>query len=353
MNMDYIFLDTSIFVKENFLEGGRIRELMKLSEERKINIVMTKITIEEVKVRFKKQIKKALEEFGKFKNNYDNIVLKNDIHGKDIFQRLYDKPISEKFNSDLDELLLRSNVIIIDYSEINVEPIFEKYFKGQYPFNNADKKNEFPDAFSLALLEKWCNKKKIKCTCFSTDKDFLGYISPVLFITKDYENYLNNKLKEILEEERVEVLDEIFETNSDRIDEEIIKWYTQSLDDETLYYHFIYYEIHNLKVTDITILEKSYQIISIEEECIEIEIDVELSYYVELTIDDEENSYYDDEEKIMHFYGVRIEPIERTTTATVTALAYITDKNDYDKFLEITEINKDVSLKISPHDYEY
>ena len=36
--MEHIILDTNIFIKENFLEGKRINQLLKLSEEEKIKM---------------------------------------------------------------------------------------------------------------------------------------------------------------------------------------------------------------------------------------------------------------------------------------------------------------------------
>jgi len=145
--MEYIVLDTNIFIKENFLEGKRIRQLLKFSEEEKIKIVMTKITIGEVKSRFKKFSGKAVQDLNEFKNQFESRVLRNNSAGKKIFERIVNKNIEKEFNDEFDAILLKSKVLVIDYRELNIETVFEKYFKNEFPFNGGDKKNEFPDAF--------------------------------------------------------------------------------------------------------------------------------------------------------------------------------------------------------------
>ena len=67
--MEYIILDTNIFVKENFLEGKRLNELFRLSEEEKIKIVLTKITIEEIKSNIKNSLNKHLAVWQSLKNH--------------------------------------------------------------------------------------------------------------------------------------------------------------------------------------------------------------------------------------------------------------------------------------------
>ncbi len=56
--MDYIYIDTSIFEANNFLERHRINEIFKLAEEKELGIVLPAITYNEVKSRAIKTSKK-------------------------------------------------------------------------------------------------------------------------------------------------------------------------------------------------------------------------------------------------------------------------------------------------------
>lgn len=351
--MEHIILDTNIFIKENFLDGKRIQQLLKLSEEEKIKIVMTKITIGEVKSRFKTFTRKAVQNLNEFKNQFESRVLRNNSAGKKIYERIVNKDIEKEFNDELDAILIKSKVIIIDYSELNIENVFEKYFKNEYPFGTGDKKNEFPDAFALDLIDKWCIENNIKCKIFSSDKDFLNFKSEHLEITKHYETYLDEKLHYYLTQERISLLNQLFEENSTKIDDAIEKWYKYNLDDDSLYYSVVWFDIHDIDITEVIINDKSFQIVSIDEESIEIEIEVSLTFKVELVIDDENYSYYDSEDKITYYLETKVEEIQREVIATISAIAYIVKKDEYDEELEIIEINKDKELIIKEQYEDY
>ncbi len=290
--MDYIIFDTNIFYKENFLEGKRINEFFKLSEEDHLRIVLTRITVAEVKSNYKKLTKTALEYFGQFKNKHESRTLRNNKIGPQLFIKPKIDDLTNEFNDRFDAILISSKVEIIEYSELNIKEVFDKYFSGDYPFKKSDKKSEFPDAFTLALIQKWSSEKGIPCTIFSKDTDFLKYKStnPLLSIDEDYEKYLDKRLKEIvLKKSRIDILKKLFLSNSASIDQTVIKWYVENLDDTSLYYSFIYYEIHDIEEPEVFVNDKTYQIVSIEDESIDIEIEMDISYGVTLVIDDEES----------------------------------------------------------------
>jgi hypothetical protein len=58
------------------------------------------------------------------------------------------------------------------FLDISIEEVFEKYFAGTPPFANDKKKHEFPDAFSLAAIERWCETSSGKMYVVSTDSDW-------------------------------------------------------------------------------------------------------------------------------------------------------------------------------------
>ena len=321
--MEYISIDTNVFMAENFLANRRIQEFFKLSKEEITRLVLTRITVEETKSNYHKKVVKAIDFHNEFKNRHESKVLRNHSNTKELFWSLRKKEITEEFNERFDKLLEESKVLILEYTEIDIKDIFEKYFKSEIPFHKAEKKNEFPDAFSLKLLEQWSSNENLSCTFFTLDKDFENYQNPSIAIAKDYDVYLDAKLRELLEKKRIEILDRLYLSNIDSIVEQVKHWYEEKLEDEGLYYHFVFHEIHH----------------------IEIElIDIKSNVYEVLTIDDENSSIYDHEDKVTLYFDTAAKEVSGNTTAYVNALAYITDEEDYDEQFEIEFINKDVDF---------
>jgi predicted nucleic acid-binding protein len=345
--MEYVFLDTSIFLKENFMEGKRLKELFKLSEQRKIRIVLTRITIGEIISNYRTSIITAIEKHNAFKKPFESRTLRNYSGGPPLFPKLKWEEILEEFEVEFEELLRRSRVLVIGYSPMNIETVFEKYFNRDFPFSSGDKKSEFPDAFALALLENWCIGKGRNCRVFSRDTDFLKYKSKHLIISEDYETYLDTKLKRLkAEKERIELLETIFEESGEKIDAEIEDWYREALLDEMLYYHFVWMEIHDIQVKDVIVVGKTFEIVSMDDEYIDIEIEAEVEFSVVLTIDDESSSIYDSEDKVTHYFDTASEWIQRTTIAMVSASIYIAE-DSYEKEFTLDEINKDYPLEVA------
>ena len=56
--MDIIFIDTSIFESNNFLESDRIKEVYKLAERGEIKVVLPELTYDEILNRISKNIER-------------------------------------------------------------------------------------------------------------------------------------------------------------------------------------------------------------------------------------------------------------------------------------------------------
>ena len=353
--MEYVSIDTNIFMEENFLANKRMQEFFKLSEQESIRLVLTRITIEEIKSNYRKKVVKAIDFHNEFKNKHESKVLRNHSNTKELFWVLRKKEITEEFNERFDKLMEQSRVQILEYIEIDIKDIFDKYFKSEVPFHKTDKKHEFPDAFALKLLEQWTSKENLHCTLFTMDKDFENYHNPRITISKDYDVYLSDKLKEqLLLNKRIEILEELYLSNIDSIIQRVKDWYEEKLHDESLYYHFVFNEIHNIEITEINVGAHSYEVVSKDEEWIEIEVELEVDYKVTLTIDDEDASVYDHEVKVRLYFDTAEREVTGSTTAYANVTALITDEDNYEDDFEIEYINKDVDFSVGDDtDYWY
>jgi predicted nucleic acid-binding protein len=73
-----VFLDTEVFVAENFYVGtNKLAELSKLAAEGKINLLMSKVTVDECKKRIHKMVAEAREAVNKAETKRTLGILRN------------------------------------------------------------------------------------------------------------------------------------------------------------------------------------------------------------------------------------------------------------------------------------
>ena len=229
MSKDIVFVDTSIYIAENyFAPNNRILALRNLVESGVISVVSTKITNIEVLRHFKDGVTAAWNDV----TNKHRSLKCFDI-ARPFFNESTKEYLPEMCETIFNEFQQKAHVYSIGFEYCSdVETIFEKYFKGEKPFNEGEKKHEFPDAFVLQMLEQYCQRNGLKnIVVLSVDKDMTSYASPYLIIT-DYKQYLTDKQAEAktLENIRKSIHDE-----RDRICEEIQVKLETELYDRWLY----------------------------------------------------------------------------------------------------------------------
>ena len=288
--MDIIFIDTSIFESNNFLESKRIKEVYKLAEKGNIKIVLPELTYDEIINRISKNILEASQRFKKYRN--DTRVLRNVDSLSDKFELFDHEKAQNEFVKKLETQFHQSNVEIVEYPTLNIKDIFRSYFEKRFPFGLGGKKSEFPDAFALKSIELWAEENDLKVLAFSKDNDMLNYKSPHLEIIKDFDLWLSNKIKEIegkYHQKRLDEIDNIIKNKSERIQEELVNWVKNQLDDISKYYEYSnYLEVHDLSIVDVKTDIEDYNITNISEDLISVELKMYLNYKVEIIIDDED-----------------------------------------------------------------
>lgn len=346
--MDNIFIDTSIFEENNFLESKRINEILKLSEESYIRIVLPEVTYEEILIRISKNVDEAFEKFNRYRR--DTRVLRNSDSLKSKFEVLdKEKTISEIIEK-IKKRFKDSKVTIVPYPILNIKDIFHSYYNKEKPFSEGVKKDEFPDAFALISMEKWCKEKGTTCLVFANDRDLIHYESDVIKPV-DYKEYLDLKLSEIevekQREARLEAIKEQFLEHEDNFISEIDNWVYQELDDRSKYHDYTnYLELHELDIQDIEVDILDFKITSITDREISFQSDVDISYEVEIVTDDEDYAMYDDDEGSWVYIETRTEKIKRNKIIKVDFIYQIPAAGENFAELQIEEINQGKDLKI-------
>lgn len=346
--MDIIFIDTSIFESNNFLESKRIKEVYKLAERGDIKVVLPKLTYDEIINRISKNIDEVDSKLQKYRN--ETRILRNIPSLSDKYEPIDSGAVKEELNAIIDTKFKKSNIEIIDYPTLNVEEIFKSYFDKTFPFGDGGKKSEFPDAFALKTMELWAEGKGIKVLAFSKDNDMLKYKSIHLEIIEDFEAYLSDKIKEIegvKHKKRLDQIEDIIKNKSEGIQEKIKKWVEDQLDDDSKYNEYSnYYEIHDLAIIEVNTDIEDYNITNVSEDYISVELRVWINYKVEIIIDDEEYMYKDDDTREWVFLETKPVLVDEIRYIDVELIFDIESDDDTVYEPEIDTINKGRKLNV-------
>lgn len=292
-----IFLDTSVFEKNNILEGTKLKILLKNAENGWINLYSNEIIIQEVKARIKKRFlesKSCIKRFLK-ENEVPIRIFRNSDTAEwmEILKKGIDYDLEiERVCGKIDKVVKETPITLLPYDSVDIKSVFDKYFKEEPPFKEGLKKSEFPDAFVLASIEQWCKSGILqKMVIISTDKDWLSYKSPYLIPIEDIETVLKfiAESKESMED-RIMFTDRLFDKNIDAVKELI---------DKTLHENDLYFEarddseINGYKVSNIIVTGLS--LMDIEEEYAEYYVEISFDITADISFEDYENAYYDKE----------------------------------------------------------
>lgn len=340
---DIIILDTSIFIKENFLHGNKIKGLLNLSKKGEIDLYITEITYQEILANFAKSIGLALSEKRKFEK--DHKVLRNNDSFDIFFSKFEKNELIESFKKEIDELINESIIKKIPYTSLNIGDVFKKYFNTAPPFSNGSKKAEFPDAFSIELIKKYFEGLQLTTPIkvFSTDKDFLNYNENDLSFSDNYVDYINNINLNLLLQKKKIIIQKMFEDNENEFRDEFRDWFNDYLHDDTLYYNVFLTEIYMINIENIEIENLKYNIISIANNYVTIEVLSDVSVSIKLLVDNEDKIVYDEESRIYYCWDTETKTIKKTFCSKMIVDADIfVEYDDYD--FKIKSINEDLTL---------
>jgi len=168
-----VFIDTSIFVSENFnIAGTKFKTLAYLAQANRIYIKSSDITYREIISNIEENVESAEKSIHKTKK--EARILRNLGH-KSSYKALFaDFPrdkIVDKISKQIRRYFISSKIEIIRALKTSPAVVFDKYFNKKPPFGLEKKKSEFPDAFVLSALEDWCDKNNQSIFVISHDPD--------------------------------------------------------------------------------------------------------------------------------------------------------------------------------------
>ena len=337
-----VFVDTSSFESKNFQFGqhslGILEELIK---DKKVRLLTTEITLKEITSHLKKHSVDAAKTIKKIQK--DAMFLRNTeelpCHG--IFDKVSADTIYEIVKAKFDTFLDTENVEIVSISGVDSNIVFDKYFNAIAPFNSANKKNEFPDAFVLEAINELSKQRNHPVYIISSDGDMKSYAS--LHDNLHYLSRVDDLIDLVVRysEEPLDFADSIFNDLTDTIIETVK---SNILDSEIYSEELVEYddEIANVTINDICIKHKNLLAVNDDEAEYEVEFAVDLT--VEYLIADYERSAWDPEDKAYKFllYNRLVKQYNEIFSANIQ-LSYV---DSIRSNAEISELDFDGNLQL-------
>lgn len=174
-----VFIDTSIFVSENFnVKGTKFDSLASLAQEGRVFIKSSDITFREIICNIEESVETAEKAIKKAKT--EGRILRN-LGSKSSYQTIFAEFPSTKivatFMKQIKDYFKLSKTEILPALKTRPSAVFDKYFAKKPPFGLGKKKSEFPDAFVLSALEQWCKKAQQRIYVISQDPDITSACS--------------------------------------------------------------------------------------------------------------------------------------------------------------------------------
>jgi predicted nucleic acid-binding protein len=346
-----ISLDTQVFVATSFgFNGKSFEALKKHLATGRLNLVMTDITIHEVRSRIKQKVAEELIHQRTYVNEASalfNSSLPDVLSG---LIKLDPDAVTKDICGQFDAFLEETKATIIDASNLAAGDVIEKYFAGEPPFGPGEKKkHEFPDAFAIQALAEWAENHDNVMFVVSKDKLFQDACDTCSHLVS--KNTIN------------EVLDHVASDDQQLaafVRAESMKRVTQIIAKAKAEFEDRYYWVEDengdaqVEVTCLTPADEP-EIIEIDNEDATLQLSIASDYKAYLSYDDSATASYD--EGTLIYVEHRNEEVEREAELTVE-IEVSFEKMDPDTFdiVSISLISPPDGFGIetqSNHDWPY
>jgi hypothetical protein len=212
-----VFIDTEVFDRHHLdVFSPNFKRIIRLGGSEELNVVLTDVTLGEIRNHIDKFAKTAFKQFSDYRRV--NRVLKEFVKEDDLkgFESVTEESLRQRLQEEFNRFLMVTAAEVVSVDSVSPNSVFESYFQAKPPFNDTNKKLEFPDAFAGAALRQWCEQVKNRRLYIVTgDPDWRRLSAEVpSFI---HVRTLEELLEEFADAEIVADLKEAINSQSDRI----------------------------------------------------------------------------------------------------------------------------------------
>jgi hypothetical protein len=257
-----IFIDTEVFVSNNFFQSANLQRLAEFGNSNTVNLYLTEITKNEIQSNIKENLLNAQHEINNFKKLISNKgkILKN----LENFKPYIELPTLEinldfdRMSLELDNFIEKGKINFIPYKLADLEKVVNSYFNQSPPFSLGKKKYEFPDAIVLSAIENWCIKNEQKIYAISNDSDFNNYVSNKIITISNIKEILDiiNRQYKTDKTDKTDWITNVYKLNEEQIIEKIKDAFIKKIEDKIGFDIDIYdVNVENIMLYDASLVQ--------------------------------------------------------------------------------------------------
>lgn len=248
METQHVFLDTEVFDHNNLNFGSAsLLKLIELAQQGIVVVHLTTVTVREIEAHIVSNVTEVISSLRKFYERQRSVKFVSSLPGSPFqpIPRDYDpEPLKQSGLTLFEQFRKDARINTIPVNDVPIDGVFHDYFAATPPFGAGKNKSEFPDAFVLAALHRWCEETENRIYVVSNDGGMLSACdgSPTLiplssldefldlsargekdlyeYATSVYENF-RNEILELLKERFVEIGFYLDQPDSDVFDIEV------------------------------------------------------------------------------------------------------------------------------------
>lgn len=346
----FVFLDTSEYVSCNFDYRNALFQALKARiDSGQVSLGITKVTASEVKSKIHegildaKQAIQSARKKAKVLRNCNNIGL--------LFEKFDFDVLEKELLGQFEQYINEFKVEILGYEDLNVEKVFSLYFSQKAPFGSTKKKSEFPDAFSLEILQGWAESESSTICVVSKDNDLKEGVKN--FSKLEYISSLADMLSVLSfrYEELAPLCSNVYKLAKNDIDKFIIEKFS----DRGFYINDQEGDVNN--IFDVEIEDYDPRLIRVNHEdndiFAEFEVIAKIYFMAEISFDDLDTASYDSENKVLipHF---TIEETVSSSEIVMINIELIFEKDSPESYkikeISFSGISDDVGVSSSVND---
>jgi hypothetical protein len=308
----HVFLDTSALVSLNFAYHGPVLSaLASLAHQEAAFIYFTTVSVSEIKAQLQSEVHTSIQAASQFRKQARIFRNLTGSPYKEFFAELDPAHALAELTHQLEDFIAHSKVTVIPVNGIPVDEVFALYFNRKAPFGDSKKKNEFPDAFTLLALERWCQENNMTMYVVSQDNDlktYCQYSSALLWLEKasDFVNLVT-----FHDEKLAPFVRDLLARNSTVLEEAIKQVFVDLgffLDDQQG-------EVDEVTVTNVEITDEA--LIEVSEQHAVVELTATVAFEADVSYDDLATASYDSEDKVLIPWRTIRKTVEQEEEITV------------------------------------
>ena len=307
-----VFLDTSVFIEANFnYASPRFRSIASLAAGGLIQVLLTDLTIREIKANLKETVKRALPV-------EMNPILKNSTLPEvtKLLERIDQDAVEKELLDQFDNFGEAASVRILKIDAEALQEVLNDYFERQPPFGPGKNKAEFPDAFALNALRKWCESESDKVAVVTRDKGIAAACEDngCFHYFEDLAKYLDSIASDD-------------ETRSDFVRQNVLRHQTTIFEMAKKKFSWLGFylsdvdgDVEDVELTQFDFYDEGVEIIFLSDESATLEVSVNALFTASVSYDEPGTGTYDHEDGRLYFPNVISEHVERNTDLSVALL---------------------------------